>query len=125
MLNFKTNKTNNVIGIIVLEGFLVYWIPFYFPLKLVFLLWCMSPQYKVSLPLGVVVLCANLLWCVLVCMMILCCWLCLLVLSGVLRYASPIATYNILIIQDSTSTSIYLHTYSYICILSNICRGLM
>ncbi len=26
--------------------FVIYWIPFYYPLKVTFLLWCMLPQYK-------------------------------------------------------------------------------
>ncbi len=33
----------------VFESFLVYWIPFYYPLKLLFLLWVMLPQYQVSI----------------------------------------------------------------------------
>ena len=26
---------------------ILYWIPFFYPLKLAFLLWCMLPQFKV------------------------------------------------------------------------------
>lgn len=29
------------------EAVLLWWVPFYYPLKLAFLLWCMLPQYKV------------------------------------------------------------------------------
>jgi receptor expression-enhancing protein 5/6 len=32
-------------------GIILYWIPFFYPLKLAFLLWCMLPQYKVYLSL--------------------------------------------------------------------------
>lgn len=29
-------------------SYILYWIPFFYPLKLAFLLWCMLPQFKVS-----------------------------------------------------------------------------
>lgn len=31
--------------------YILYWIPFFYPLKLVFLLWCMLPQFKVRVHL--------------------------------------------------------------------------